>query len=159
MVSLSEYTTLTECLTSGVQSTGNPTGKLYVGKTDEFDVRLVQHWNKRNNQTSGVNWWVFVSPEQSAQTFTLDALAAAESLLISFWNEISSVDNKTRGSDQKPAFMYLQQGILLVEAASAVLLWLVRNSKALNLPTQDVPFKAWRGIGWPECYLETLGGT
>ncbi len=128
--------------------------QLYLGKTDEFDVRLFQHMNNRLKSNNPVLWWVFVSPEQSGQTFTLDALAAAESLLISFWNETSYVENKTRGSDQKPAFSYLQQGILLVEAASAVLLWLMRARQDLNLPGQSIPFKKYAGKDWPGCYMK-----
>lgn len=127
--------------------------QLYVGKTDEFDVRLSQH------QKKFPHWWVFVSPEQSAQTFTLDALAAAESLLISFWNEVSRVENQNRGSDQKPAFIYLQQGILLVEAASAVLLWLMREKKDLNLPSWSIPFKPWNPRVWPRCYEKLPGSS
>ena len=127
---------------------------LYLGKTDEFDVRLFHHMNSRLKRNDAVLWWVFVSPEQSGQTFTLDALAAAESLLISFWNETSCIENKTRGGDQKPAFSYLQQGILLVEAASAVLLWLMRDKQSLNLPSQSIPFKAYRGKNWPDCYMK-----
>jgi len=128
--------------------------QLYLGKTDEFDVRLFHHMNSRLKRNDPVVWWVFVSPEQSGQTFTLDALAAAESLLISFWNETSYIENQTRGSDQKPAFSYLQQGILLVEAASAVLLWLMRDRQDLNLPSQSIPFKRWRGKTWPDCYMK-----
>jgi len=128
--------------------------QLYLGKTDEFDVRLSQHYKNHQNRNSPLLWWVFVSPEQSVQTFTLDALAAAESLLISFWNEISLVENQKRGSDQKPAFIYLQQGILLVEAASAVLLWLMRDKQDLNLPSQSIPFKNWTGRDWPGCYMK-----
>lgn len=121
---------------------------LYVGKTDEFDVRLSQH--QRRNPL----WWVFVSPEQSVQTFTQDALGAAEALLISFWNEVSIVSNQKRGTDQKPVFTYLQQGVLLVEAASAVLLWLIRERNDLGLPEWSIPFKPWRGRNWPACYME-----
>jgi hypothetical protein len=121
--------------------------KLYLGKTDEFDVRLPQHIKNK-----APTWWVFITPEDDAQTFTLDALAAAEALLISFWNETSLLDNGQRGSDQKPAFMYLQQAILLVEAASATLLWLIREQLKLDLPQLTKPFKAWGGKGWPDCY-------
>lgn len=127
---------------------------LYLGKTDEFDVRLFQHMNNRLKRSDPVLWWVFVSAEQSGQTFTLDALAAAESLLISFWNQTSYVENQTRGGDQKPAFSYLQQGILLVEVTSAVLLWLMRDRQDLNLPSQSIPFKRWTGKDWPSCYMK-----
>lgn len=121
---------------------------LYIGKTDEFDVRLTQHQKKTPL------WWVFVSPEQSVQTFTKDALEAAEALLISFWNEVSVLDNQKRGGDQEPAFPYIQQAILMVEAASGVLLWLMRDQKSLGLSSWNIPFKNWRGRGWPECYME-----
>lgn len=120
---------------------------LYMGKSDEFDVRLSQHSNNKN-----LKWWVFVSPEASEQTFTQDALGAAESLLISFWNEVAVVDNQRRGSDQEPAFAYLQEAVLLVEAASATLLWLTRENKKSGLPDWSIPFKQWKGRGWPECY-------
>ncbi len=50
---------------------------MYVGKTDEFDVRLPQHVRNKNPL-----WWVFVTPEESPQMFTQDALSAAEALLI-----------------------------------------------------------------------------
>ena len=128
--------------------------QLYLGKTDEFDVRLSQHIRNHQKRNDPVLWWVFVSPEQSGQTFTLDALAAAESLLISFWNETSYIENQTRGSDQGPAFSYLQQGILLVKAASAVLLWTMRDRQDLNLPSQNIPFKKWTGKDWPGCYMK-----
>ena len=124
------------------------TDSLYVGKTDEFDVRLFQHQGKTPL------WWVFVSPEQGSQTFTKDALDAAEALLISFWNEVSILDNKTRGGDQEPEFTYLQQAVLMIEAVSGVLLWLMRDKQSLGLPSWTIPFKQWRGNGWPGCYLE-----
>lgn len=125
---------------------------IYVGKTDEFDVRLSQHIRNRRPL-----WWVFVTPEESSQMFTQDALSAAEALLISFWNEVSVLGNGQRGTDQKPAFAYLQQAILLVEAASATLLWLMRDQQELGLPQWNIPFKAWRGKNWPQCYLAVPG--
>ena len=127
---------------------------LYLGQTDEFDVRLFQHNSKANKQANSLLWWVFVSPEQSFQAFTLDALAAAESLLISFWNETTCVRNRNRGRDQRPAFGYLQQGILLVEAASAILLWLIREKKDLIFPSWDIPFKEADYTDWPDCYMQ-----
>ena len=123
------------------------TNDLYVGKTDEFDVRLSQHLKNKHPV-----WWVFVVLEEDPHTFTLDALAAAEALLISFWNETSSISNSQRGSDRRPAFVYLQQAILLVEAASATLFWLNREYQSLGLPQLDIPFKSWSGRGWPGCY-------
>jgi hypothetical protein len=53
--------------------------KLYIGKSDEFDVRLGGHLNGANRKT---NRWIFISSEKSDKTFTLDALAAAEALAI-----------------------------------------------------------------------------
>lgn len=132
-------------------------GKLYLGKTDEFDVRLLHHYTNHQKKNDPVLWWVFVSPQQSVQTFTQDALAAAESLLISFWNEISVIENSNRGGDQKPAFVYLQQGILLVEAASAVLLWLMRKKQDLGFSSWSIPFKKEKYRDWPECYMELPG--
>jgi len=121
---------------------------LYMGKSDEFDIRLSQHG--KNKQPL---WWCFITPVASEQTFTQDALGATESLLISFWNEISVLDNQKRGTDREPAFAYLQQAILLVEAASATLLWLIRKQKDLGLPVWSIPFKKWKGRNWPECYV------
>lgn len=128
--------------------------QLYLGKTDEFDVRLSHHIKNHQKHNDPVLWWVFVSPEQSVQIFTQDALGAAEALLISFWNEVSIVSNQNRGTDQKPAFTYLQQGVLLVEAASAVLLWLIRERNDLGLHRWSIPFKPWRGRNWPDCYIK-----
>lgn len=123
---------------------------LYIGKSDEFDIRLSQQIKNKHPL-----WWCFLSPEGSEQTFTQDALGAAESLLISFWNETSLINNQKRGGDQMPAFAYLQQAILLVEAASATLLWLIREKQDLGLPNWNIPFKNWKGINWPECYNKT----
>lgn len=122
---------------------------LYIGKTDEFDVRLRQHYANTNP-----SWWIFVSQEYSEQTFTQDALTASESLLISFWNEIACIRNGNRGADRKPAFVYLQQAVLFVEAASATLLWLIRERNDLGLPNWSIPFKVWAGHGWPNCYTK-----
>ena len=38
--------------------------QLYLGKTDEFDVRLFQHMNNRLKSNNPVLWWVFVSPSR-----------------------------------------------------------------------------------------------
>jgi hypothetical protein len=51
---------------------------LYLGKTDEFDTRLSQHYPKRNPV-----WWAFMSIEDYTASFSQDALNAAEALLIS----------------------------------------------------------------------------
>ncbi len=129
---------------------------LYVGNTTEFHTRSVDHFKKRKPL-----WWIFVSPEGVEQTFALDTLEAAEALLISFWNEVSVVTNDNRGTDQEPAFAYLQQAVLLVEAASAILIWFVRESDRLqkvldlSLSKWDIPFKKrCRARGWPDCYLK-----
>jgi hypothetical protein len=123
---------------------------IYIGKSDEFDVRLSQH------QKKNPLWWMFVSLEAHDTMFTLDALAAAESLLISFWNETSRVANSNRGSDQQPAFIFLQQAVLFSMAASAALLWLLREESP-GFPEWSLPFKKWSGTGWPSCYLQTPG--
>jgi hypothetical protein len=99
---------------------------------------------------------VFVSLEAHDTMFTLDALAAAESLLISFWNETSRVANSNRGSNQQPAFIFLQQAVLFSMAASAALLWLLREESP-GIPEWSLPFKKWSGSGWPSCYLQTPG--
>ena len=126
---------------------------LYIGQSSEFGTRLGHHGKKE------ASWWCFIALEESNNhVFTLDALLAAESLLISFWNEISEVGNKTRGSDQKPASVHLQQAILFTEAASASLLWLIRDceqAKQLALHDWKIPFKKCTGRGWPGCYLST----
>jgi len=38
------------------------TEQLYLGKTDEFDVRLFQHYTNHQRNSDPVLWWVFVSP-------------------------------------------------------------------------------------------------
>lgn len=128
---------------------------LYIGKSDEIDVRLKGHQRTRNPA-----WCAFLAIEEDDRTFTLDALEAAEALLISFWNEIAVVTNDKRGSDRKPAFLYLQQAILLAEGASATLLWLVHNQATLGLTSimdadqsLDIPFKKCGLRTWPECYM------
>lgn len=92
------------------------------------------------------------------QTVTLDTLAAAEALLISFWNEVAEVKNGNRGTDREPMFMHLQEAIMLVEGASAALLWLMREQKKLGYPDWSIPFKKWNGPGWPDCYMQVPGG-
>lgn len=128
------------------------TDSLYVGKTDEFDVRLSHHWKR------SPLWWVFISPKDS-EHLAQDTLAVAEALLISFWNEVAVVSNGNRGGDRRPYFTYLQQGVLLVEGASAVLLWLMRDSKDPNLVGQDIPFKKQGGKGWSAKYMMPPTGT
>ena len=119
---------------------------LYIGETNEFFTRKRIH--KSNKK---ILWWCFISPQSVEQTFTLDTLLAAESLLFSFWNEICKMNNAKRGSDKRPAFSYLQEAVLFTEAVSSVFLWLIKNRIGLN----QVPFKKVKGLkGWPECYLQ-----
>jgi hypothetical protein len=125
---------------------------LYVGQSEEFDVRWTGHTKKRGH--GGIKWWVFVAPEEQQETFSLDSLNGAEALLISFWSEICKTTNSQRGKDKKPAPTFLQQSILLVEAASAVLLWLMRKKKnELKFDSWELPFKKCRANHWPKCYL------
>jgi hypothetical protein len=131
--------------------------KFYIGKSDEFNVRLGGHLNRENPDTQ---WWLFLSPEESDKTFTLDALGATEALLISFWNEVCNLSNGSAGADQKPGFAYLQQAILFVTAASAAMIWILREKPTndLGIKTNDCDclFKrpsAASGKGWPDCYL------
>jgi len=125
---------------------------LYVGQTDEFQTR----WNDHvYNSGREVCWWVFVAPEEKNDDFPLEALNAAESLLISFWSEICKTTNKKRGKDKKPPIYHLQQAVLFVEAASATLLWLMRDKKKeLKFENWDLPFKDCRANHWPDCYLQ-----
>ena len=123
--------------------------KMYVGQSEEFSTRWTGH------QIRGVKWWIFIAPEEQAG-LSLDSLNAAEALLISFWNEVCFLSNRQRGKDKKPNWVFLQQAILLVEAASAALLWLMRNDD-FGFTPWELPFKPLRarqGIRWPECYLQ-----
>lgn len=123
---------------------------LYIGKSDEFDVRLSGH------QQKAPLWWVFISLEQPDGLFTIDALSAAESLLISFWNETTRVVNGNRGGDQQPAFFFLQHAVLFSTAASAVFLWLIRETQP-GFSAWNIPFKPWRSTKWPSCYMQIPG--
>ena len=141
---------------------------LYIGATSEFGVRSRQHTNMRSLGNVGASaWYVFMSPVAStssseSETFstddgsvTLDALLAAEGMLISFWNEVSTVLNDKRGSDRKPETIYLQQAVLLEMGVSAAFIWLVREGPSLGLPIYpDAHFKPSNKKGWPKCYLE-----
>ncbi len=128
-----------------------PNGALYVGKSDEFEIRWIEH-----NRKKVFDWWAFVCPEEDNGHISADTLAAAEALLISFWTEICHTANGNRGSDKKPVFAYLQPAVLLVEAASAVLLWLIRENiiKDASLGAWNLPFKDCGARGWPNCYLQ-----
>jgi hypothetical protein len=103
-----------------------------------------------------VLWWAFIAPQETNGTLTFDSLYAIESLLISFWKEVCEVTNKTRGKDTAPDFVHLQPAILFVEAASAALLWLIRNEDLKSKFSQwGIPLKKkCSGRGWPSCYLE-----
>lgn len=126
---------------------------LYIGRTREFHTRFRGH---RDHSKKKIDWWILVSLEDVEHTLAQDSLAAAESFLISFWNEVCVISNRRRGEDQKPAFMYLQQGVLLAEAASAAFLWLMREGKSVGLPNWKPPFKPSGMHGWPECYMKPL---
>jgi len=132
---------------------------LYIGKSDEFDVRWSQHTKLLKIKSKPVIWWAFIEPVGMGGAFTLDALNAAESLLISFWNEICDTTNKKRGHDKAPEKIHLQQGILLVTAASAALLWLMRDMKETFESKQgfnswQLPFKKCAWPGWSGCYFQ-----
>lgn len=135
---------------------------LYVGKSDEFEIRWTGHDRHRR-----LDWWVFVAPVGPDTVETVvpdpdnshvssDTLAAAEALLISFWKEICHTTNRNRGTDKEPVFEYLQPAILLVEAASAVMLWLIRERRAFGFDAWNLPFKKCGAHGWPACYLEAF---
>lgn len=120
---------------------------LYIGQSEEFQVRWRGHTSARR-----FKWWVFVAPEDKQTVFGLDSLYAAESLLISFWNEICAVSNRTRGRDTKPSPLFLQQAVIFAEAASAALIWLIRERTDLGFDSWTLPFKPCAAHGWPECY-------
>lgn len=124
---------------------------LYVGQSEEFDIRWTGHMKGRK-----IEWWMFIAPQGLDGAFTLDALNVSEALLISFWNEICHVTNAQRGKDKKPAFVHLQQGILFAEAASAALLWFIqeRKSKEFGFNSWSLPFKKCKANHWPKCYSE-----
>ena len=123
---------------------------LYVGQTEEFQVRWDNHVNSSGRH---IIWWVFIAPEEKNDDF--DALDAAESLLISFWTEICVTTNKKRGKDKQPSVFRLQQAILFVEAASAAFLWLMRDKKSeIKFDNFKLPFKPCKAHHWPECYLQ-----
>jgi hypothetical protein len=139
---------------------------LYIGQSDEFTVRWRGHSKSRKIKSENIYWWIFISTEEMKESLTYNTIDAAEALLISFWNEVCRVTNSKRGGDKKPAFVYLQQAILLATAASSALLWLMRDTKQINEfwkfdPAQlfshwKLPFKPLRarqGCHWPECYL------
>lgn len=122
--------------------------KLYVGKSDEGQVRFRQHASKKN-----ILWVVFVSLAKNQDAFTLDSLQATEALLISFWYEVCLTDNGNRGHDREPAFSFLQQAILLTKSASAALIWLMRDTKS-TFANWSLPFKKARLSAWPDCYMQ-----
>lgn len=56
-------------------------------------------------------------------------------LTASLCNEVSSLDNRNRGSDRRPATIYLQQAVFTAMRAWAVLLWLIREQASLGIST------------------------
>lgn len=129
---------------------------LYVGKSDEFEIRWTGHDSART-----FDWWVFVAPvgdNDDNKHLSSDTIDAAEALLISFWKEICCTTNQNRGTDKEPVFAYLQPAILLVEAASAVLLWLIREKRDLGFKSWTLPFKDCQARGWPDCYNAFVNG-
>jgi hypothetical protein len=120
---------------------------LYIGQSEEFQVRWRGHISARH-----FKWWVFVAPQDHQSIIGLDSLYAAESLLISFWNEICAVSNRTRGRDTKPTPLFLQQAAIFAEAASAAIIWLIRERKDLGFDSWTLPFKPCAARGWPKCY-------
>ena len=137
----------------GLENNGSE-NEIYIGKTTEFGVRSHDHFKSKN-----IKWWIFFSPEEIS--LSKDALDAAESLMISYWSEISYVRNKNRGSDQKPELIYLQQANLFVKSCSAIYIWLARSigsglgdeiSKYFDKDTEIIHFKKRRNFG-AKCYL------
>jgi hypothetical protein len=125
-------------------------GGMYLGKTDEFETRGFAHALKKSP-----TWAVFIRLVEDHQFLTLDSLNATEGLLISFWMEVAAVGNGNRGSDQMPAFAYLQQGVLFALGAAAALLWLHARDDVAGV---RIPFKRWRGRNWPDCYVPRVMG-
>ncbi len=124
--------------------------ELYIGQSEEFATRWTGHTSK------SIKWWVFIAPKDQQGSFSRDSLDAAEALLISFWNETCFLANRQRGKDKKPSPMFLQQAILFIEAASAALLWLIRERNDVGFTPWEMPFKPLRGrqgSRWPKCYL------
>jgi len=66
-------------------------------------------------------------------------------------------DNRKRGKDRKPSSYHLQQAVLFVEAASATLLWLMRDKKKeLKFPNWELPFKIAGRIVGRAAILKTI---
>lgn len=124
--------------------------KIYIGLTDETNVRFSQNTNV--NQANVV---LFFTIKDSAHYLTLDSLHTTESLLISFWLEVATLNNQNRGKSKKPPFRFLQESILLTEGISAILLWLHKRQKQLKIPEFSIPFKTGVGVpkNWVERYL------
>lgn len=123
---------------------------LYVGQTDEFGVRYSDHVRTKGRPA----WWVFMSIMDGAagKNTHSDVIEASESLLISFWNEICTLKNTRRGSDQKPQPSDLQLAVLLAQSASACLLWLAQNGEDFRIKADiakkdwQLPMKTWYGL-------------
>lgn len=85
-------------------------GQIYIGKTREIDVR------ERLHRARGAwDWMVFVARSETEGTMTADVLEAAEALLITHWQVLARVANRTRGIDAAPP----DQGPLREAAAFA----------------------------------------
>lgn len=106
----------------GLYILGLEDGSLYIGQSTEFGTRSSSHFSSKK-----IKWWFFFSPTKI--NISKDTLDAAESLMISYWNEICYIHNHNRGSDQKPDFISLQQGILFAQSCSAIFIWFAREIK------------------------------
>jgi len=118
-------------------------GQLYIGQSSQPEKRLVAH---------GVHQTVFVAPEESGR-LDQEELMAAEALLISLWGEVAALENASGGRLDQPGARSRQQAVLITKAASAALLWLMREQAGLALHGWTIPFRKWRE-GWPACYLK-----
>jgi hypothetical protein len=138
---------------------------LYIGKTLEFNTRTYDQFKKRK-----AVWWIFITPGKDNDLLSQDAIGAAEALLISFWNEVCKLTNRNCGLDTEPHFCYLQHGVILMQAASAVLMYLMsaKGRKEVENMLKDIgikthwwamPFKkigAQSSAKWPECYFDPM---
>jgi hypothetical protein len=119
------------------------TGKLYIGQSSQPEKRLAAH---------GARPTVFAAPEESG-TLDQEELTAAEALLISLWGEVAELENASGGRLDRPGARNRQQGVLIAKAASAAVLWLMREQAGVALHDWTIPFRKWPVEGWPECYL------
>ncbi|MBM3328001.1 MAG: hypothetical protein FJY67_00820 [Calditrichaeota bacterium] len=148
----------------GLYMLNTPNG-LYLGQSSEFATRYIEHAKRQPK------WWYFVSPVIERENgpnnggdyvkpfapykVSLDTLFGAESLWIGFWSEICKTDNKQKGKDTLPEYRYLQEAILLVEAAAASLVWLLTEGiRTIGIGDiiKKIPFHR-KHQGWPDGYL------